>query len=88
MNTGNNYYMKKVNPTTQKNGIYYISKRILKFKQRDEFVTDDDLMHLFLGFVRLLKQTTEREIERKYINKILTLKKELKNLKEIKSVNS
>jgi len=73
MNNGNNYYMNKV---------FYCTKRLLKFKSPNELVSDEDLMNLFVGFVRLIKKSSELEAEEKYSKKIAKLERELRILKK------
>ena len=64
------------------NKIFYGKKRLLKFKSQNELVSDEDLMRLFLGFVRLIKKSSELEAEEKYCQKIARLERELRTLKK------
>lgn len=87
MNIVNNYCMEYLKSTSKISGIYYLTKRVLKFKQREEFISEDDVMSLFFGAVKILKETTERVIEKKYINRILSLEKEVKTLQKLNNLN-
>ena len=64
------------------NKVFYGKKRLLKFKSQHELVSDEDLMHLFVGFVRLIKKSSEIEAEEKYSQKIARLERELSILKK------
>lgn len=79
--------MEKLKSTSKLSGIYYLTKRVLKFKQKEEFISNNDVMHLFFGVVKILKQTIEKTIEKKYIKRILSLENELKNLQKLNNVN-
>ena len=62
-------------------GKFFVSKRILKFQSNSELITDEDIINLFLGLVRLIKKSTEIKTEEKYSMKITMLKREIENLK-------
>lgn len=87
MNTVNIIVMKNYKVCKNLSGIYYISKRLLKFQSRDELLSEEDIMHLFYGFIKLLKDSTKQAIEKKYLNVINTLKREINYLKRLKHVN-
>ena len=55
-------------------GVYYLRKRLLKFKNPSEMISNEDIMNLFAGFVRLIKKSAQIEMEEKYCNQILQLK--------------
>lgn len=66
---------------TTNNKIFYFRKRVLQFKKNLGLVTDDDIMNLFLGLVRLVKKNTEIIMQEKYLNKITKLENELNRIK-------
>lgn len=63
-----NYYIK---------GTFFENKQILKFQNYSELVSDEDIINLFLGMVRLIKKSTEMKMEARYIREIECLKREL-----------
>lgn len=63
-----NYYIK---------GTFFKNKQILKFQNYSELVSDEDIINLFLGMVRLIKKSTEMKMEARYIREIESLKREL-----------
>lgn len=63
------------------NKVFYFRKRVLQFKKNLGLVTDDDIMNLFLGLVRLVKKNTEIIMQEKYLNKIAKLENELNRIK-------
>lgn len=63
------------------NKVFYFRKRVLQFKKNLGLVTDDDIMNLFLGLVRLVKKNTEIIMQEKYLNKITKLENELNRIK-------
>lgn len=69
--------MKKANNNF--NGVYFTKPQILKFKT-ESVISDEDMMHLFMGFVRLIKRSVELDIENKYLTKIKSLENEIKLL--------
>lgn len=62
------------------NKIFYFKKHILKFKNPNGLVSDEDILHLFLGIVRLIKRNTEIAIEEKYVCKINKLENKIRKL--------
>ncbi len=82
MISGNNYYMKNSNTVSQ-NLVFYFKKRIMKFKNPNQLISDDDIMNLFFGVVNLIKKNTEMKIEEKYLNKIAKLEYEIKKMKNL-----
>ena len=60
--------------------VFYTNKRVLKFKSKSPIVSDEDIINLFLGLVRLIKKNTEISLEEKYLDKISTLQLEIKKL--------
>ena len=82
MISGNNYYMKNSNTVSQ-NLVFYFKKRIMKFKNPNQLISDDDIMNLFFGVVNLIKKNTEMKIEKKYLNKIEKLEKKKKKMKNL-----
>ena len=65
----------------QKYDIYYIKPRLLHF-ENESLISDEDITHLFLGFVRLMKKSIELDIESKYLNKIKRLEQQLKQARQ------
>ena len=82
MISGNNYYMKNSNTVSQ-NLVFYFKKRIMKFKNPNQLISDDDIMNLFFFLVNLIKKNTEMKIEEKYLNKIAKLEYEIKKMKNL-----
>ncbi len=60
--------------------VFYCKKRILKFKSTNKLVSDEDILNLFLGLVKLIKRNTELSIEEKYLSQINQLKSQIKRL--------
>lgn len=60
--------------------VFYCKKRILKFKSTSKLVSDEDILNLFLGLVKLIKRNTEISIEEKYISQINQLQSQIKRL--------
>lgn len=58
-------------------GKYFASKQILKFQSYSELITDEDIMNLFMGLVKLIKKSTEMKMEAKYEKEIELLKDKL-----------
>ena len=75
--------MEKLRLNRNQKGVYYITPRILQFKNSNSIISDDDLVNMFVGFVRLIKKSTEIEIEDKYLKKIELLEKELRFYKKV-----
>lgn len=62
------------------NRIFYFRKRILKFQRPNGIVSDEDIINLFLGLIRLIRRNTEIILEEKYINKINKLQTQIQKL--------
>lgn len=62
------------------NRVFYFRKRILKFQRPSGIVSDEDIVNLFLGLVRLVKRNTEIILEEKYLNKINKLQTQIRKL--------
>ena len=60
--------------------VFYFKKRILKFQNPNGLVSDEDILNLFLGLVRLIKKNTELIMEEKYLHKISSLQAQIKKL--------
>ena len=60
--------------------IFYFKKRILKFQNPNGLVSDEDILNLFLGLVRLIKKNTELIMEEKYLHEISSLQAQIKKL--------
>ena len=65
-------------------GIYFCNKQILKFQKNDEMLSSEDLSLLFDGVLNLMKRSIEKEVEKKYLAKILQLEKAIDKLKSCK----
>ena len=63
-------------------GVYYFTPKVLKFKNLS-IISDDDMIHLFMGFVRLIKKSVEIDVESKYLKKIKILENRIKNLTKV-----
>lgn len=74
----NNCIMKKININKNMSGVYYTKKRLIKFQKPNDILSDEDILNLFMGFVRLIKKSTEIEVENKYILEINKLQNKLK----------
>lgn len=59
------------------NKIFYFKKRILKFKRTNGLISDEDILNLFLGLVKLIKKNTELKMEEKYLCKINKLQAQI-----------
>lgn len=59
---------------------FFTKKRVLKFKSKSAIVSDEDIMNLFLGLVKLIKKNTEISLEEKYLERINKLQSEIKKL--------
>ena len=76
--------MRRLKLINNVSGIFYVKKRLLKFKKREDIISYEDIMHMFVSVVSMLKETTERMMEKKYIKRILTLENEVETLKNKK----
>ena len=43
--------------------VFYTNKRVLKFKSKSPIVSDEDIINLFLGLVRLIKKNSALSLE-------------------------
>jgi len=77
----NNLYMKRIKANYNMKGIFYPCCHVLKFKNNNELISEEDIYNLFAGLYRLIKKSTEIEIEEKYLNRIKFLECELKKYK-------
>lgn len=59
------------------NKVFYFKKRILKFKRPNGLISDEDILNLFLGLVKLIKKNTELKMEEKYLCKINKLQAQI-----------
>lgn len=60
------------------NKVFYFKKRILQFKKPSSLISDEDIMNLFLGLVKLIKKNTELKLEEKYLCQINKLQAQIK----------
>lgn len=70
-------------PNKKITGVFFAKKQILKFEKRYDYVSDEEILNLLLGFVRLIKKSTEVRLEEKYLKEISLLKNEISRLKNI-----
>jgi len=87
MNLVNNYAMKYSKCENNYSGVYYCTRRVLKFQLNEEVLGDDDLFNLLCGVIRLVKRTAELHIENKYKKEIATLKNTIKRLTLLKNIS-
>lgn len=69
--------MKIFKPNYIVSGRYFASKQILRFQNYNELISDEDIINLFMGLVRLIKKSTEMKMEAKYAKEIACLKSAL-----------
>lgn len=74
----NNCIMKKILINRNKSGIYFTKKQILKFEKPDYMLSDEDILNLLMGFVKLIKKSTQIEVENRYLMQIRKLQSKLK----------
>ena len=72
------YYLK---PNKKAIGKFFTKYKVLKFETKSDLISDEDIMDLFMGLVRLIKKNTELVMEEKYINTINQLTYELNAIK-------
>jgi len=72
----------KIKANKNFSGVYFFKSRILKFNNT-ELIDDEDLFHLFMGVIKLMKQSIKFSVENKYLQKIKTLENKLKNQDKI-----
>jgi len=78
--------MRLLKPNKISKQIFYFRPKILKFKNRMDYISDNDIVDLFLGLVNLIKKCTEIKIEEKYLNKINYLQRQVEVLKQKKFI--
>lgn len=78
----NNLSMKKIKVNKEVKGIYYTKRQLLYFESRQDVLSYEDMLSLFMGFVRLIKKSTEIEIENKYLLEINKLKNKLEKFEK------
>ena len=78
----NNLTMKKIKINKNMSGIYYTKRQLLYFESRQDILSYDDMLSLFMGFVRLIKKSTEIEVENKYLLEINKLKRKLEKFEK------
>jgi len=64
-------------------GVYYFSKRILKFPQKDDTIDDEDIVDLFFGLIELIKKNIEIKVENKYSKLINSLNRQIENYRKL-----
>lgn len=60
------------------NKVFYFKSRILQFKKPNCLISDEDIMNLFVGLVKLIKKNTQLELEEKYLHQINKLQEQIK----------
>lgn len=72
--------MKYLKPNYKVTGAFFENRKILKFRNHYELISDDDIINLFMGLVRLIKKSTEMKVEARYLKEIESLKNSLQRL--------
>lgn len=78
----NNKKMKKIMISNNLQGVFYTRKQLLKFEKPNETLSEEDMLNLFMGFVRLIKKSTELEAESRYLMEIKKLQNKLKKFEK------
>jgi hypothetical protein len=78
----NNYVMKNISLNKNMHGTFYAKKQILRFEKPNNCLDDDDIINLFMGFLRLIKKSVELEVEERYLLEIRQLKNRLKKFEK------
>ncbi len=73
--------MRKIKKCTKFSGVFYCNKKVIQFPSREDYITDEDILDLFMGLVELIKKNTEIKTEQKYQYIIQKLKRELSKAK-------
>ena len=73
--------MNNLKPNKRVMGKFFTKYKVLKFEIKSDLISDDDIMDLFMGLVRLIKKNTELVMEEKYLNAINQLTHELNAIK-------
>ena len=61
-------------------GCYFAKPQLIKFEE-NKLISDEDLINLFMGLTRLIKHSTEVELESKYLGRIKYLERKLREIK-------
>ncbi|MBE5736647.1 MAG: hypothetical protein E7356_04795 [Clostridiales bacterium] len=72
--------MIKLRPNKSISGVYYTRIKVLQFKPQVDLVSDEDIMDLFMGLVRLIKRNAELEVEERYLDKIKSMTRKIESL--------
>ena len=72
--------MIKLRPSKSISGVYYTRIKVLQFKPQVDLVSDEDIMDLFMGLVRLIKRNAELEVEERYLDKIKSMTRKIESL--------
>ena len=72
--------MINLRPNKTINGVYYTRIKVLQFKPQVDLVSDEDIMDLFMGLVRLIKRNAELEVEERYLDKIKSMTRKIESL--------
>ena len=72
--------MRKIYPNYTKKGVYFKKRKVLKFNNGSDILSDKDIINLFTGLCKLISKNCEKKIELKYLSKINNLEKKIKLL--------
>lgn len=53
---------------------------VLQFEKLDNYLSEQDMVNLFMGFIRLIKKSIASEIESEYKKKLLYYQTKIKNI--------
>lgn len=54
--------------------------KVLQFEKTNKFLSEQDMMNLFMGFIRLIKKSIASEIESEYKKKLAYYQTKIKNI--------
>ena len=74
--------MKKVVISREACGVFYTKRHLIKFEKPSEMLSEEDMLNLFMGFIRLIKKSTELEVEGRYLSEIKKLQNKLKKFEK------
>ncbi len=72
------YKNKKMKQTVFSRNIQ--TAKVLQFEKTDKFLTEQDMMNLFMGFIRLIKKSIAAEIESEYKKKLVYYQTKIKSI--------
>lgn len=70
------------NKKTKKHVFYcsFQTAKILRFEKSDKYLTEQDMMNLFTGFLRLIRRSIISEVENEYKKKLAYYQAKIKNI--------